>query len=686
MNDFIELRKVIAIVARRWWLLILLTGMVAVAGFAYSQSQARVYQGSVTLLVGTLLQLPQVERNDVLVSEMLAQTYADLARRQPVLQGAIDALNLTASWTSLRSRVSVSLVEGTQLLQIKVQAGSPSEARSTAGAIARQLILLSPTVSEDAEETVDQAFVGQRLESLRQRIETGQARLAKLEAQETEGVDTLSTEGLKELRSEISTLEGLITEWETSYREFLTLSSDEQAPNSLTIIEPAHASSRPIKPQLMLNTLVAGAVGFGLAAALIFVLEFLDDTIKSTEELNQVLGLTALGTVGRIGKPADALASLRLRGAAIPWTGGLSILPLGTKDRQRLGKLVAQLQPSSPVAEDFRAIWGNIQFLTASRPVKSILVTSAVVGEGKSVVAANLGIVMAQAGLKAILVDANLRHPVLHDIFGLSNAAGLSDLFGASECEVNGMLQDPHVEGNLLVLTSGKVPSSPSVLFASNRMCQILAELNEQADVVIVDSPPVMGATDSALLAKAVDGTIVVTREGQTRRKEAKHTVSSIGLANGSLLGAVLNARRKGAGWVAAMAVGAVLTAGSALMMLSGRRDSSAVLPTTPSETPAFSTSAAVDSPAKEAAPTAAPQETAVEVPATIVEPTDAATPEWTATLTREPATAPTTKNAAVATVAPASTPMPELMPLGTEDQAAFPDSCRGCPHLEAGG
>jgi succinoglycan biosynthesis transport protein ExoP len=464
-----------------------------------------------------------------------------------------------------------------------------------------------------------------------------------LEAQETEGVDTLSTEELKELRAEISTLEGLITEWETSYREFLSLGSDGQAPNSLTIIEPAHASSRPIRPQPMLNTLIAGAVGFGLAAALIFVLEFLDDTIKSAEELNQVLGLTALGTIGRIGKPADALASLRLRSVAIPWTGGLSLLPLGTKDKQRLGKLVAELQPSSPVAEDFRAIWGNIQSLTAGRSVKSILVTSAAVGEGKSVVAANLGIVMAQAGLKAILVDANLRHPVLHDIFGLSNTAGLSDLFRAPESEVNGMLQDPNVGGDLLVLTSGQVPSSPSVLLGSNRMYQILAELNEQADVVIVDSPPVMGATDSALLAKAVDGTIVVAREGQTRRKEARHTVSSIGLANNSLLGAVLNARRKGAGWIAAVAVGAVLTAGSALMMLSGRGASSALLPTTPPETPAVSTFAAVDSPAREAAPTAVPQETAVQVPSTMVEPTDTATPEWTATPTREPATTRTT-------------------------------------------
>ena len=293
MNDFVELRKVISIIARRWWLLVLLTVVMAAGGFVYSQRQTKVYQGSVTLLVGTLLQRSQVERNDILVSEMLAQTYADLARRQPVLQGAIDTLELQSTWTSLRSRITVSLIEETQLLQIKVQAASPDEAQLIADAVAHQLILLSPTVLEEAEQTSDQVFISERLENLRGKIETGQSRLEELETRETLEVNTLTPDELKDLRKEIETLEGLIADWEKSYSEFLAYSSGEQAPNSLTIIEPAHASSRPIKPRPMVNTLIAAAVGFGLALAIVFVLEFLDDTLKSTDELTEALDLTA---------------------------------------------------------------------------------------------------------------------------------------------------------------------------------------------------------------------------------------------------------------------------------------------------------------------------------------------------------------------------------------------------------
>jgi capsular exopolysaccharide synthesis family protein len=664
MNDFVELRKVISIIARRWWLLVLLTVVMAAGGFVYSQRQTKVYQGSVTLLVGTLLQRSQVERNDILVSEMLAQTYADLARRQPVLQGAIDTLDLQSTWTSLRNRITVSLIEETQLLQIKVQASSPDEAQLIADAVAHQLILLSPTVLEDAEQTTDQAFVNERLENLRGKIETGQSRLVELETRETQEVNTLTPDELRDLRKEIETLEGLIADWEKSYSEFLAYSSGEQAPNSLTIIEPAHASSRPIKPRPMVNTLIAAAVGFGLALAIVFVLEFLDDTLKSTDELTEALDLTALGTIGRIRKPSETSASPRVRSVVIPWAGGLEFLPIGTRGEQYFGKLVAQLQPSSPVAEEFRAIRSNIQSLTAGRKMDSILVTSPASGEGKSIVAANLGIVMAQAGLKTIVVDANLRHPVLHEIFDLSNAQGLADLLRAPEREINGLLQDPKCEGELLVLTSGEVPHNPSVLLGSGRMDKILAELNRQADVVIVDSPPVTGATDSALLAKRVDGTIMVAREGQTRKEEAKHTVSSLALANNNLLGAVLNARRRGAGWIAAVVVGLVVLAGLALMMFSGRGSSPAAMPSTASETSvamaAAWTATVAALPTNTPVLELMPEETAVAAPAAIIEPTDTATALPTAMPTTEPTATPTLEPTATATAEPTATSPPE--------------------------
>jgi capsular exopolysaccharide synthesis family protein len=502
-----ELRQYLAIARKWWWLMLMSTLLAAGAGYFFSQRQTPVYQATTTLMVGQSIQSTDLTSADMLLSERLASTYADVARRQPVLQAVVDELSLRDSFENLRSRVTVSPVRDTQLLEITVQASSREEARVTADEVARQLILLSPTTMEDREMSENQRVARERLNSLQAKIEAGQARLTELEAAMDE---PLSTQQAKEIQDEVNTLEGLIANWESNHTELLVFIQSGRSPNYLTVVEPAQAGSSPIRPRTRQDTLLAGVVGLLLALGVIFLVEYLDDTLKSPDDMLQQLGVVALGTVGQInGKPGR-------------------------------DKLVARQEPFSPVSEAYRMIRSNLQFMAVDRPLKAIMVTSPLSSEGKSVTVANLGVVMAQAGLKTIIVDTDLRRPMQHQLFHLPNQTGVTELLRKPELEINGHLLDTGVE-NLKLLTSGEIPPNPSELLGSRRMDQLLRRLTELADVVLFDSPPVLAVADATVLSKRVDGLVLVAEAGQTRLAAARQAIINLQQAGANVLGGVLN-------------------------------------------------------------------------------------------------------------------------------------------------
>ena len=157
-----ELRQYIAIASRWWWLVILMTMVAGVTSYAASQRQTPVYEATSTLIVGQSIQATELTTGDIYTSERLAQTYASIARRQPVLQGVVEALNLNDTWLELKKRVRVKPVSETQLLEITVEANSPEEARASADEIARQLILLSPTALQNREKDENRRLIRQR--------------------------------------------------------------------------------------------------------------------------------------------------------------------------------------------------------------------------------------------------------------------------------------------------------------------------------------------------------------------------------------------------------------------------------------------------------------------------------------------------------------------------------------------
>ena len=505
MNDFVELRRYIIVVFKRWWVFVLAGLITAAFGYTISQRQTRTYQATATIMVGQPIQATNLSDLDFKTGEQLAGTYADIALRQPVLQGVVDVLDLSDSWQTLRKQVQVAPVPGTQLIEITARANSPEGAASIADEIARQLILLSPTSSQNQENDEDQTFVQQRLEHLRERLENGEIRLSDLD--QTLADPTLSRMEVQALLNEIGLLESLIASWENNYAQLLLLTEGKNSPNYLTIIEPAQVNFGATRPNIVMNTVLAAVIGLIVALGVIVLLEYLDDRIKSPDDLSRVFGSTPLGTIGRM------------------------------KGQQNL---VTLLHPYSSVAESYRMIRSSIQFLSVDEPGKAIVVTSAIRGEGKSTTAANLGVVMAQAGLRTIIVDTDLRRPMQHECFQVPLKGGVTDLLRWPELQLDEYLKDTQV-ARLQVLTSGELPPNPSELLGSPQMGQLLANLKEVADILVLDSPPATIVADAVELSKRVDGVLLVVEANRTRRDVVKQSISNLQQAGGKLLGTVLN-------------------------------------------------------------------------------------------------------------------------------------------------
>ncbi|HSR31801.1 MAG TPA: CpsD/CapB family tyrosine-protein kinase [Anaerolineae bacterium] len=206
---------------------------------------------------------------------------------------------------------------------------------------------------------------------------------------------------------------------------------------------------------------------------------------------------------------------------------------------EKLSELITVSEPRSPISEAYRALRTNLDFASLDQALKTLVVTSAGVGEGKSTTLANLAVVSAQAGRKVVLVDADLRRPTLHQIFGLSNEIGLTTAMRDEAALASPPVQETGIKG-LGVLTSGPLPPNPADLMGARRMEDVIGVLVEQADQVIFDTPPVVAVTDAAVLATKVDGVLLVISAGRTRREQARTAVQRLEQVNARLVGTVL--------------------------------------------------------------------------------------------------------------------------------------------------
>lgn len=203
-------------------------------------------------------------------------------------------------------------------------------------------------------------------------------------------------------------------------------------------------------------------------------------------------------------------------------------------------KLITSRNPKSVVAEAYRAVRTNIEFSSLDKSLKTILVTSAMQGEGKTVIAANIAVAMALSGKKTLIIDADLRNPTQHKVFNVGNNLGLTNILINDNLHLEEVIITTPTS-NLFILPSGPLPPNPAELINSNKMRNFIASLTHYFDTVIVDAPPVTVVTDAAILASYLDGVVLVAASGQVQKEQASTAGEQLRRVKANILGVVLN-------------------------------------------------------------------------------------------------------------------------------------------------
>ncbi|MDQ0922304.1 capsular exopolysaccharide synthesis family protein [Pseudarthrobacter sp. W1I19] len=284
--------------------------------------------------------------------------------------------------------------------------------------------------------------------------------------------------------------------------------SGGSSPVALSIIKPATTPSAPSAPNTPLYLLLGTVIGFAVGAGGAILRSLLDNRVNGETDLRRV---TEAPVLGRISFDQEAMKN----------------------------PLLTQTSPQSPRAESFRQLRTNLQFANISGRAKTMVITSSLPGEGKSTTATNLAISLAQAGQTVCLIDADLRRPMVGEYLGLERSAGLTTALVGS-ADVDDLLQQ-WGDGNLYVLTSGRIPPNPSELLGSAEMSELINRLEQVFDAVIIDAPPLLPVTDSAVLAQHVGGIVMVVRSQKLKQHDLEKALSALQMVEANLLGVVLN-------------------------------------------------------------------------------------------------------------------------------------------------
>jgi succinoglycan biosynthesis transport protein ExoP len=522
-----EPRQYFNVIKRWWWLLIV--GIIIPMGISYYflSQQPPLYQAKVTLMVGTLQQpSPDPTLN-------LVQAYAVLVKRRPITQPVIERLGLQRSPEALARQITAGISPEAPLLEIMVTDTSPQAAALIANALADELIRQSPLETEYRQR--QQAFVQEQLTGLQEKIRDVEKQIEELEGSLAGESSALR---IAEDQRIISSLEAVAADYRATYAlwsEFLF-----QSPaNILTVVEPATVPTRPVSSRSNLILLVAGVAGLALALGAAFVFEFLDDTLRwQSYKDHTLLDLPVVGLMPRLPQEAGHISTdIPLDSSE---AGALRLLRANiflTLARRSVSTILA----TSPDLQERRKT-------IVANPISTLLVTSPGHREGRTAIVASLGMVIASGGQRVIVVDADLRTPDLHEVFGLPNDYGFCELLLGHAPSLPKALQETGIP-NLTLLAAGRPPLDLALALTSPRLIELIEALTEQADIIIFDSSSVLSVPDTAILSGLVEGTLLVVRDRYTTLESASRAKERLSAYEGAPVIGVLFSRARLGRW-----------------------------------------------------------------------------------------------------------------------------------------
>ncbi len=566
-----EIKFYIAILKRWAWLLIAGLIISSLLGYGISLLETPTYQASTKALVMRPSQNNSTELG-YLSDQQLVQTFMQLLTTTPVVDTASQRLSFPID----RTKITVQQVRDTQVILVTVEDTEPLRAAMIANVMVEVLVeqnenlqsgrylsieeSLNSQISQveaqinELQLEIDQistARVQDQTDQIQAQINTLQSQIVALESENgrlsaapaqnasqiaENNARIAQSKSLLNVYQEIFTnlvilgkpaessgsdyvtrLQSTLKLYQEIYLQLLTnlenvrLARLQNTPN-LVQIEKAEVPFIPISPKPFVNMAIAGAIGLMLAASGVFIYEYLNDTLRTPHDVEKMLDLPVLGYISEMTNTAENKVT------------GLTVLD----------------QPRSPISEAFRVLRTNLEFAATDQALQTLLVTSSRPSEGKTTVAANLAASFAQRGKRVLLVDCDLRRPAVHRIMRIPNRTGLSTLF-RGEVHLDAVIRN--IENGITeigVITSGSIPANPAELLQSDRMLMILAELRNAADIIILDSPPIMLA-DAQVLAALVDGVILVMQPGRSKNEESRSTLAQLNRAGARVLGTVFN-------------------------------------------------------------------------------------------------------------------------------------------------
>lgn len=515
---------------KRWKLIVICFVVTGLAVYVGSKLMTPMYQSTAFVQVVVSSNNSQADINALLASDQLVQTESQLALSDPVLR-EVASHYPGLSMDQLAKNASSSVKTGTQLFEIDVLDASPDRAAALANDIAGTLIK-QQTLASQQQNAQSQQQIQLDLKQTQQQITSISSQIATLQANHG------SQAQISALQAQLSNLQQQNTQWQSVLAQ-LDL-AEAQSGSFLHIVQNAQPASSPARPDVRLNTAIGLVIGLLDGFMLAILLESLDTRVRSGEEITKLVDWPVLATVWR---------------------------PDDSKDKKDSLEELVNPPPHSVNVEAYRILRTNLGFALLDKPLHTIMVTSAMPGEGKSTTATNLAIFMAKSGKKTLLIDADLRRPTIgerlhipRERMGLSNAivacaqslsATTGSLWKSSTPFPTGDFSlNPYMHAvgipNLKVIPAGPLPPNPPDLLDSRAMESLQVALaSSGADVIIFDSPPLLGLSDASILASKVDGILVVVDIERANKKHIEQVKAHFTQASSRVLGCVLNKQHR---------------------------------------------------------------------------------------------------------------------------------------------